>query len=171
LGVAYKTLINAIREGKNANAVSLDAVHKAAQILVSVGKGITSPIEGYDFTYSQDKVDVYSKKDGKAPVNKLLITHQPMYKGKKSNYPWCIKITNGVADIIEKEGGTVNYNAKTLNVTNEAFINVSNEDMYRMFTRTIRYIETWENAVVLPNVINGLKQREEERREYNNNRS
>ena len=38
-------------------------------------------------------------------------------------------------------------------------------------TRTIRYIETWENAVVLPNVINGLKQREEERREYNNNRS
>lgn len=171
LGVAYKTLINAIREGKNANAVSLDAVHKAAQILVSVGKGITSPIEGYDFTYSQDKVDVYSKKDGKAPVNKLLITHQPMYKGKKSNYPWCIKITNGVADIIEKEGGTVNYNAKTLNVTNEAFINVSNEDMYRMFTRTIRYIETWENAVVLPNVINGLKQREEERREYNNNHS
>ena len=66
------------------------------------------------------------------------------------------------------QGEVVKY---TLNVTNEAFINISNEDMYRMFTRTIRYIETWENAVVLPNVINGLKQREEERREYNNNRS
>lgn len=65
LGVAYKTLINAIREGKSANAVSLDAVHKAAQILVSVGKGITSPIEGYDFTYSQIRLMYIVKKTEK----------------------------------------------------------------------------------------------------------
>ena len=41
----------------------------------------------------------------------------------------------------------------------EAFINVSDEDMYKALTKVTRFINVWENAMCIPVVLGGEKQR------------
>lgn len=163
---AYKML----KEYKEKGIASEDKINTVLTLITEAGKEIRNGLSGeYDFTYTQDKVDIYKKTaDGKAPVTKLTISHQPLYNGKKSNYPWFIKITNGIAPIKEQDGGTVSYIGAQLQKTGEAFINVSDADIFRMISRVIRYIETWENAIVLPNIISGLQKREDERQNWQN---
>lgn len=126
-----------------------------------------------DFAYSQDRVHVHQKKgDGTAPINKLIINRSGIRSnGQKSNYPWYIKITNGIAPVIEKEGGSINYEASKMKVEKEAYINVSDSDMFRMMLRIKRYIETWENAQCISVVREGLKKRQQEYINAANNRS
>ncbi len=126
-----------------------------------------------DFTYSQDKVDAYKKQnDGTAPVSKISIVHCPIRKdGQVSTYPWFIKITNGYAPVVTQNTGATTYDAKKMQVKAEEYINVNDNDMFRMMLRVVRYIETWENTRCIPLLQNGLQKRAEERQAAANNRS
>lgn len=126
-----------------------------------------------NFAHQQEKVDIYRKKtDGSAPVSKLVITRQGIRSdGQVSRYPWYIKITNGTAPVIFQESGATTYDAKKLSIKGEAFINVSDADMFRMMQRIVSYIRVWENTVCIPLVQRGLQQREQERLAAINNKN
>ena len=77
---------------------------------------------------------------------------------------------NRNAPINEKEGGTVTYQAKNMKIEKQVFINISNTDMFRMMHNIIRYIEIWEQATCIPNVLQGLQKQKEEFLQAQNNK-
>ena len=126
-----------------------------------------------DYTYSQERVDVYHKDSaGNVPVSMLTINHTSIRKdGAVSRMPWYIKITNGVAPAINNPNGTTSYNGAKLQIDKEAYINLSDADMARVMTRCVRYVETWENAVCIPVIRNGLIALQKERIAASENRT
>ena len=121
-----------------------------------------------DYHYELQKVNVHKKQaDGFAPVTLLSVTHESVRQdGDLSNYPWTIKITNGEAPTSEKNTGAVTFNGKAIRNKTEAFIQVSDRDMFRMMHRVSRFIETWENAMCIPTILEGVSKVEKERQEY-----
>lgn len=123
-----------------------------------------------DFAYAQDRVHNYEEKkndDNTARVERLQIWHTAYRKqGDLSNYPWGIKITNGRAEIKVQATGATTFNASTMKDIEEAFINISDADMFRMMCRVIHYINVWENVVTAETVRKGLAQRKQERQEF-----
>lgn len=116
-----------------------------------------------DYSYSQDRVHNYAGSDF-APVQRLTITHTTYRKdGDLSNYPWTIKITNGRAKVKVQSTGATTFDSSTLTDIKEAYIQVSDTDMFRMMSRVIHYIHVWESIVVAPVIEQGLAQKEIER--------
>lgn len=122
------------------------------------------------YIYSQDKVNTYAKADenGKFPVNRLVISRDPItHNGEISRYPWRVKITNGVAPVTKSENGATTYNAKLLQVTGEAFVNISDADFFRMLYRTTQFINAWENANCLKLILEAQAARSAEKANKN----
>lgn len=121
-----------------------------------------------DFYYTQDRVHSQKKgQDGFAPVQRLVIYHQTFRKdGALSNYPWTVKITNGEARVREQATGATTFEASSLRNTKEAFIQISDADMFRMMDRINRFISVWEMAFAIPLVKEGEAKREEERKAF-----
>ena len=160
----FKQVYSALESAyKNGTEINVKLLSKLGQRMINGLKGISMTASG-DFSYKQEKVDVYRKANGKAPVNKLIITRQRLRKdGQISNYPWDINIINGMARINEKEGVATTYNPPELSITGQAYINVNDADMYNMMYRIVSFIRIWENTVCIPMMQNGLQQREQER--------
>lgn len=93
-------------------------------------------IRGVNYEYTQDKVNVYKKSDdGYAPVSRLTVTRASFRKdGDASNYPWMLKITNGEALVEEKDTGATTFKSNTMRNKSEAYILVSDRDMFRSAT-------------------------------------
>lgn len=121
-----------------------------------------------DFNYTQDRVHNQKKgQDGFAPVQRLVIYHQTFRKdGALSNYPWTVKITNGEARVREQATGATTFEASSLRNTKEAFIQVSDADMFRMMDRINRFISVWEMTFAASLVKEGEAKREEERQAF-----
>lgn len=155
-------------------AASMDTLRKAITKKKEVmPQSVTIPC-GLSYTYSQDKVNVHRKDaDGYSPVSRLVITHAPfrtkrenrngtwvqVETGEVSTYPWYIKITNGEAKTTTDSKGATTFDSKSMKNVKEAFINVSDEDMYKALTKVTRFINVWENAMCIPVVLGGEKQR------------
>ena len=127
--------------------------------------GPISVKNGIRYTYTQDKVDVYSGKDGVAPVSRLTITREP-FKMKDGNcedsrYPWIIKVINGTAPFRETASGSTTFNGAQLTDITEVYIQVSDADMFRMMNSITHYITVWENAMCIPGVLAGVKKKNE----------
>ena len=124
---------------------------------------------GIDYTYTQDKVNVYKKgSDGFAPVSRLSITRQSFRKdGDAATYPWTFKVTNGLAQVVERDNGATTFRSDTLKNTTEVYIMVSDRDMFRMMTRVTHFIDAWENTYCIPVIRNGISQREKENNHNN----
>lgn len=127
---------------------------------------------GPSYTYTQDRVNIHAKKpDGTAPVNKLFIERAGVRKdGALATYPWLLKIVNGIAMPKESATGSCTYDPSTFRVEREAFIQVSDADMFRMLERCQAFIRVWENATCIPQVLQGLQAVETERLEWAQNR-
>lgn len=128
---------------------------------------ITRP-QAVDFNLTQEKVNVH-KKDGNgyAPVSRFTVLRQTYRSnGDKSNYPWTFKITNGIAPVREQDTGATTFDAKAMKDIKEAYINVSDRDVYRMMYRVARYVEVWENTICIPLIKAGIQQREANRAAY-----
>lgn len=117
----------------------------------------TAPSGGTkDFEYSQEHVNIYGKgKNGLAadfaPVDKVLIWHQSTRPdGSPSRYPWTIKISNGSAQVKEAATGSTSYVGSTYKTSGEAFIVLSNMDMFRMMNACNRFVRVWENTYGIP---------------------
>ena len=123
-----------------------------------------------DYVYTSDKV-ISQRKDasGFAPVTKLLVTRTTYRKdGSLAKMPWCIKIMNGRAKLKVGDNGATTFDKSTLTDQKEAFINLSDREMFRMMTRITHFITLWENAQ-LSTMIKGAQMRksEEEQRSLN----
>ena len=123
-----------------------------------------------DITHEQDRVHASKQDaDGYAPVQRLTISHQTYRQdGSLSRYPWYIKITKGIAKVRVSDIGATSFDPSTLKDTEEAFINVSEEDMYRCMVRVERYIDAWEKLNCLPLIKEGLARRQSEVETYRN---
>ena len=174
----YKNLLSLHKAASSQKAIKPDTVLQVGkeykqvfdEIIDSKAERAGKP----DFTHTQDRVNVYqiNRTTGTAPVAKLSITHIPIRSDRQvSTYPWHIKITSGIAAVIEKQNGAVTYDPKRFNVDKEVAINISDEDMFRMMRSVVRYIEIWENTTCIPLVQQGLQRREEERLAMKNNRT
>lgn len=114
-----------------------------------------------DINYSQDRV--HSSKtgtDGYAPVQRLTIAHHTYRQdGKLSMYPWMVKVVNGQAFVKVSDIGATTFDPKTLRDTTEAFIMLSDDDMFRCMNSVLHYIDVWEKMACIPLVKKGLEQR------------
>lgn len=119
-----------------------------------------------DFNYTQDRVHNYDGKkeeNGYAPVQRLQIWHQAYRKdGALSNYPWTVKIINGMAKVQEQQNGATTFSASTLTNTTEAFIQVSDNDMFKMMSKVNHFVRVWEDVVAADIVKKGESQRAQE---------
>lgn len=148
----------------------------SANEIISLGKELKAGMSEIStqntgtYIYSQDKVNTYAKADenGKFPVNRLVISRDPItHNGEISRYPWRVKITNGVAPVTKSENGATTYNAKSLQVTGGAFINISDADFFRMLYRTTQFINAWENANCLKLILEAQAARSAEKTNKN----
>lgn len=120
---------------------------------------------GIDYTYSQDKVNVYKKgQDGFAPVSRLSVTRQTFRQdGAAAAYPWVFKVTNGEAIVAEKNTGATTFRSDTMRNKEEGFIRLSDRDVFRMMLRITHFIDAWETAYGIPVICSGEQMREQER--------
>lgn len=117
-----------------------------------------------DITHVQDRVHS-AKRDasGFAPVQRLTIAHSTYRQdGKLSNYPWSVKIVNGMALVRVSDTGATTFDSSTLRDSTEAFIMLSDDDMFRCMDRIIRFVDAWEKLKCLPLIKAGLAQRQAE---------
>lgn len=118
---------------------------------------------GLDYSYVQDKVNVYKQgTDGFAPVSRLTVTRQSFRPdGSTAMYPWVFKIINGEAMVSVKNTGATTFQANTMRKSKEAFIRLSDRDMFRMMVRVTHFIDAWEIAYGIPVICNGIQQKTE----------
>ncbi len=122
---------------------------------------------GYtEFTFHQDKVNVY-RKDPKAGFVFVTVIdiarRQYNDKGDLRKYPWAIQIKNLWAPPIEQPNGTTAYSAGNARDVVEAFIQISDDDMHHCCWAADHFIRVWENANAIPLVVEGLKRRQQNR--------
>ena len=97
----------------------------------------------YNYSYQQDRVNTYKVLDGGYhPVSSLQINRNGYYKGAVSKYPWYVKIVNFEA-LPVKNGDTTAYDAKSIRNKTEAFINVSDADMFKLSRHVTRFVDMW----------------------------
>lgn len=123
-----------------------------------------------DYTYTQDRVHAFGadvKEGAMVPVQRLNIYHQTYRNdGQVSNYPWTIKITNAEAPIHIQSTGATTFSSGAMTGKQEAFIQVSDTDMYRMMSRICHFIQVWEQTVAAEVVKAGREKREAERQTF-----
>lgn len=121
-----------------------------------------------DINYVQDRV--HSSKtgaDGYAPVQRLTISHRTYRQdGKPSMYPWTVKVVNGNAFVKVSDIGATTFDSKSLRDTTEAFIVISDDDMFRCMNSVLHYIDVWEKLSCIPLIKQGLQQRKAEYEAY-----
>lgn len=115
-----------------------------------------------DINYVQDRVHASKAgADGYAPVQRLTIDHKTYRKdGSLSMYPWTVKVVNGNAFVRVSDIGATTFDPKTLRDTTEAFIMISDDDMFRCLNSVIHYIDVWEKMMCIPLIKKGLAQRQ-----------
>lgn len=127
-----------------------------------------------DFSWQQERVNIYgdADKEGRIPVSVLTIVRQQYRKnGDVSRLPWSAKITTFRAKPKAQENGTTAYDGNSKADVKEAYINISDDEMFRCCYRIERFIQVWENAMCIPLVREGISIKEQNRLEYNANRT
>lgn len=97
----------------------------------------------------------------------LTIRHQCIKPGADpalSSYPWYI----GLQEFEAKPSGRgQGYDMKSMRNQRQLYINLGEEDMFRMMRAVTRYIELWEIAYGVPTLKNGRAMLEQERKNRN----
>jgi hypothetical protein len=142
--------------------------------LVSLGKSIAALLDetnafnekvmrltkpNVDYTRNQVKVNSYAvDSNGFAPCSSLYIARKGVRTdGQVSILPWTVKISNFRAVSIVHKNGTTTFDKKTSKDLREVFINVSDDDMYRICYRGSKFIETWDNSNCIPLIRKGYQ--------------
>lgn len=130
-------------------------------IITSFSAGSGSPKGGEDFQYRQERVNSYRKEaNGLCPVNILTINRVGIRKtGEVSKLPWTVKIENFKAPAVER-GSMTSYNSRGIVEKKEAFVSLSDYDMFRCMYRVERFIELWEMTYGIPLVRQGVAERD-----------
>lgn len=131
------------------------------------------PSAGVDYSYKQERVNVYAEQGGIAPVTSLVIERQGLRNGSKSMMPWYIKISSFKAKVNVQRNGTTSYVGGSAFDVKDAFINLSDADMLKCMVRITHFIDIWEQMECSPIISEGMKMSEDvknnRRNAYNGN--
>lgn len=101
------------------------------------------------FTYSEDKIFGAPDASGRMVVTKFRIVHGDPATRK---LPWGIEVINGTGIGQKNKVGGTYMQAGSFAEQSKVFINLSDKDVFQLFSRTARYISAWE-AAVCPNLV------------------
>lgn len=101
------------------------------------------------FTYSEDKIFGAPDASGRMAVTKFRIVHGDPATRK---LPWGIEVINGTGIGQKNKVGGTYMQAGSFAEQSKVFINLSDKDVFQLFSRTARYISAWE-AAVCPNLV------------------
>lgn len=119
---------------------------------------------GVNYTYRQERVNVYRQENGLVPVSILTISREGTRKnGEVSRMPWTVKIQNFLARPVSQRGGTTSYNSQSKQKVTEAFVQLSDFDMFRCLYRASRFIEIWEVNYGTGLITEGLRRKDAQR--------
>lgn len=120
-----------------------------------------------DFNYVQDRVHAFGEdihEGSIVPVQRLNIFRQTYRNdGQMGKYPWTVKITNAKAPVHFQDTGATSFSSAKMTDMQEAFIMLSDTDMYRMMSRVCHFITAWECSIGADVIRQGRKRRTEER--------
>lgn len=106
---------------------------------------LTNPL----FSYSREKNNPYTGKNGLAPCSKISIAYTPYRKdGAPSNYPWYIGIENFEAPLRQGKNGASSHNSAQAVNKRSAFINLSNDDFCAAMVAIQRFVHLWEHRSI-----------------------
>ena len=136
-------------------------VQQIMACFISGSAGDSAPKGGEDFQYRQERVNSYRKEaNGLCPVSILTINRVGVRRtGELSKLPWTVKIENFKAPAVER-GGMTSYNGRGIVEKREAFMSLSDYDMYRCMYRVERFIELWEIVNGIPLIRQGIAAKE-----------
>lgn len=121
-------------------------------------------VGGRNYSYRQERVNVYRNAGGFVPVSTLTITREGLRKtGEVSRLPWTVKIQTFSARPSPQRNGTTAYVSSTKKDIKEAFVSLSDADMYRCLYRVCRFIEVWEMTVGPRLISEGLSRKAAQR--------
>lgn len=106
------------------------------------------------FNYTEDKIFGEPDADGRMQVTKFRVAHGDPSKRK---LPWYIEIANGTGIGQKNKVGGTYMQAGSFAELSKVFINLSDKDIFLLFSRTARYIAAWEAAVCPALVSRGHK--------------
>ena len=122
-----------------------------------------------EINFVQQKIIAAKKgNDGRAPVTKLeIIRAEKDRNGNERKLKWFIRITNGSGVPEESTTGGIQCKPGSFTKEKEAYINLSDEDMFKALHEVNTFVELWQIANALP-VIKAAQQRINE---FHQNRS
>lgn len=113
-----------------------------------------------EINFTQQKIIAAKKgNDGRAPVTKLEIVRTEKDKsGNERRLKWFVRITNGTGIPEETSTGGVQCKPGSFTKEKEAYINLSDEDMFNALYEVDRFIKLWEMVNAIP-VIKAAQQK------------
>ena len=113
-----------------------------------------------EINFTQQKIIAVKKgNDGRAPVTKLEIVRTEKDKsGNERRLKWFVRITNGTGIPEETSTGGIQCKPGSFTKEKEAYINLSDEDMFNALYKVDRFIKLWEMVNAIP-VIKAAQQK------------
>lgn len=142
--------------GKGAN----QTITAKANISPDEAEFILSRIQAgfLNYEFRQDKIFGQKDQNGYSQVTKLRIIRATQdYKGTPLRIPWRIEIENGKGIAVQNQTGGTYMQKNSFQSLTKTSINVSDEDMFCLLNRVVRYIHMWE-ATIAPALITNGKQ-------------
>jgi len=111
-------------------------------------------------SFTQQKIIAAKKgEDGRAPVTKLeIIRSEKDSKGNERKLKWFVRVTNGTGIPSESATGGIQCKAGSFVKDKDAYINLSDEDMFKALYEVDVFIKLWEMANAIP-VIKAAQQK------------
>lgn len=132
--------------GNNAVTVTANISPEEARFILSrISAGFL------EFNYQQDKI--FGEKDarGYSKVSKLRIIRATKdSSGAVRKIPWYIEIENGKGIPQKNSNGGTYMKANSFVSEGKVYANLTDLDIFKLFSRTVTYIDSWEKAIAPP---------------------
>lgn len=130
-----------------------NAVTVTANISPEEAKFILSRLTAgfLEYTFQQDKI--FGEKDAKGYSKVSKVRIQRATKDSKGNIrklPWYIEVENGKGIPQKNANGGTYMKANSFVSEGKVNANLSDLDMFKLFSRTSSYIDCWEKAIAPP---------------------
>ena len=114
------------------------------------------------FEFHTDKIFGMPDQNGRSQVTKLTIKRGNVgADGKPRKYPWYIEVENGTGIPQKTQIGGTYCQANTFVSGTKVFVNLNDQDFFKLFCHAVQYIQAWELAVAPAFIRQARKQIEE----------
>ncbi len=110
-------------------------------IFCNLSNGVT------EFSFNRDKIYGTPDKAGRSTVNKVRIQRAPKAAdGTPRTYPWYIEVDNGTGIAAKAKTGGTYIQKNSFLSQYKIFVNINDQDFFRLMSRVSSYIAAWELA-------------------------